>query len=232
MLGGVSVMVVDGPMANGSSASSASSGIINPVTGRRVAETWLADTLLPFALEAYGAIGALLRENLLEARSKTDAPTPLIAATAICDFFTAPDRQLTFEKKANQGSLFLSWPTHPQAWQQHLHYPFGYGIIQPAYLVQVQALLIQWRQYLAKKQLLLNQPFNAASLSITSQNIQYQDITAKAILFCDGAWAAESSYFKNVPFALNKGEALVVEIPDLPQTNILKKGLSLVPLGN
>ncbi len=34
-------------------ASRVAAGIINPVTGRRIVQTWMIDTLLPYAVDAY-----------------------------------------------------------------------------------------------------------------------------------------------------------------------------------
>ncbi len=45
------IMVIDEAKANTSSA--VASGVINPVTGRRLVTTWMIDELLPFAVNAY-----------------------------------------------------------------------------------------------------------------------------------------------------------------------------------
>src|SRR4030095_4583932 len=42
--------------------------------------------------------------------------------------------------------------------------------------------------------------------------------------------SSENPFFNQLPFAPNKGEALVVEIPDLPDQHIYKKGFLLAPL--
>ena len=47
----------------GSAATKAASGIINPVTGRRIVKTWLADELLPFAFESYTDFGGEINER-------------------------------------------------------------------------------------------------------------------------------------------------------------------------
>ncbi len=36
-------------------------------------------------------------------------------------------------------------------------------------------------------------------------------------------------FFEKLPFALNKGEGLLVEINDIPRQTVYKKGMSLVP---
>ncbi|MEJ7679431.1 MAG: hypothetical protein WKG06_16540 [Segetibacter sp.] len=44
-------------------ASKAASGVINPVTGRRIVRTWRIEELLPFALKAYTELGNEFRKN-------------------------------------------------------------------------------------------------------------------------------------------------------------------------
>ena len=51
-----------------SSASKVASGLINPVTGRRVVTTWMADELLPFAWKEYSAIGKIIRPTIHSAK--------------------------------------------------------------------------------------------------------------------------------------------------------------------
>ena len=48
---GKSVIVIDENKAH--TASKVASGVINPVTGRRIVRTWRIEELLPFALKAY-----------------------------------------------------------------------------------------------------------------------------------------------------------------------------------
>jgi len=50
------------------------------------------------------------------------------------------------------------------------------------------------------------------------------------VIFCDGIESFTNPYFSRLPFAPNKGEALIVEIPKLGWTsNVFKKGISLAP---
>src|SRR5690606_5343411 len=60
--------------------------------------------------------------------------------------------------------------------------------------------------------------------------VRYGDISAKAVLDCSGAAAASGPFFHALPFALNKGEAIIADIPGLPRGAVYKHAhLSIVP---
>jgi glycine/D-amino acid oxidase-like deaminating enzyme len=71
--------------------------------------------------------------------------------------------------------------------------------------------------------------FELSKLRPNDRGIEYSDIRARYIIFCDGKSSALNPYFDKLPFALNKGEGLLVEINGLPHHAVFKKGMSLVP---
>ncbi|HET6766743.1 MAG TPA: FAD-dependent oxidoreductase, partial [Chitinophagaceae bacterium] len=52
------------------------------------------------------------------------------------------------------------------------------------------------------------------------------------IIFCDGINSTKNPYFKALPFAVNKGEAILIEAPGIPSTHIFKKGMILTAVQN
>jgi len=69
---GKKILVIDEPYQ--SSSTKVASGIINPVTGRRVVTTWMIEELLPFAFNAYTAIGNEVEETIIEQKKYNCIP--------------------------------------------------------------------------------------------------------------------------------------------------------------
>lgn len=201
------------------SASRVAAGVINPVTGRRIVKTWMIETLVEFAQNAYAEIGERLGVKAIERKN-------------IIDFFPSAQMLNAFLERHAEDQLYLSMPVDHSNFHSFFNYDFGYGTIAPCFAVQLQTLLSAWRSCLLRKNILLEERFDENNLSVNTDHVKYNSITAGKIIFCNGTGASGSRWFKNLPFALNKGEALVVRIPGLPTGNIYKKGLTLVPLEN
>ncbi len=197
-------------------ASKAASGIINPVTGRRIVKTWMIEDLMPNAWEAYSSFGKTLGIDC-------------IAEKPVVDCFSTPQMRLAFIDRFEKDKQFLSLPADENDWQQYINYDFGYGVIQPAYLIDIRLLLSSQRQRLLTSGRLKEEFFDNTQLETNTDSIVYKDIIADKIIFCDGVAGFHNPFFNNLPYGLNKGEVILVEIPGLPATHIIKKGYSLVP---
>lgn len=211
-----SYLVIDLPDAKAPSRIAA--GIINPVTGRRYLTTWMADTLLPFVAEAYTNLGQELSINAISRRE-------------IIDFFPTPQMRLAFLEQAEEQQAYMQTSSsEQQTYHELFHYDLGYGIIRPAYTAHLDNLLPAWRDKLRKERRLIEEKLDHSLLQISDNAVRYGDWQAKKMIFCDGLSQPLHPAFENLPFAPNKGEALLLDIPDLPQDNIYKRGMMLVPL--
>jgi glycine/D-amino acid oxidase-like deaminating enzyme len=214
---GKSFLVIDNELPNSSSRIAA--GIINPVTGRRIVKTWMIDELLAFLVHAYEELGKELHITTISQRN-------------IIDFHPTPQMKLAFEERLNEKADFLYKPDEENDFRNLFNYDFGYGIIQPCYMVNLKEIIPAWRKKLQKANYLLKDNFELAEIKESSKGILYKNISAGKIIFCDGITATQNPYFKNLPFALNKGEVIIIESENIPTEFIFKKGLVIAPLGN
>ncbi len=207
---GKSVIVIDDN--NKSAASYVASGLINPVTGRRVVTTWMADELLPFVLNEYNAISKKCNGQFIHQKD-------------IVVFPSAPDLMEAFNKRLQEGNSYIQTPSIPKEQLHHYFYfPFDVMQISPAYLINVNALLLNWQQYLKDKNALLQETFDEDAVSFSPDHICYKNIKARKIIYCNGIQSAQSKYWKNLPFVQNKGQALIAEIPGLNKDYTYKFG--------
>ena len=197
-------------------ASKVASGVINPVTGRRMVRTWEIEKLMPFAVDAYTQFGKEL-------------DTALISQCNIIDFHPTPQMKLAFLERLPEETQYLRLPEDEQTWRDHFRYDFGFGETVPCWLVNINPMLNGWRKKLEQTGSLLQEGFEWGHCTIKENSVQYKEHRAEKIFFCEGVAGFDNPYFHMLPYAKNKGEALIVEIPGLPRNNIFKQGLNIVP---
>ncbi len=208
------VLVIDD--GNIKAASKIASGVINPVTGRRIVKTWQIDEVMPTAVRIYKAL-----ENTLNMK--------IIQQCNIINFHASEQMQKAFEDRIAEDPTYLSTSPLQDTIAAAFEASFGYTVIDPCWLIHLENLLHHWRQYLIEKNTFLQDVFDFKKLDITAEKIIYENYTANKIIFCEGAKGQDNPYFKQLPFAPNKGEALLVKINDLDNQFIYKKAVSIVP---
>ena len=210
-----SFIVIDNDQPN--SASRVAAGIINPVTGRRIVKTWMIDELLSFLVPAYEELGCELSIKAIEKKS-------------LIDFHPTPQMKIAFDERVKENADLLFHPDDQWQYQNIFNYDLGFGVVDPCYVINLKEILPAWRKKLLSNNQLLEESFEISELNQTDADINYKNITAEKIIFCDGIHSSQNPFFKNLPFALNKGEALLIESPGIPSTHIFKKGMMLTSI--
>lgn len=204
------------------SASHVAAGLMNPVTGKLLVKTWMADDLLPAAFRLYKELEDYLHVSILQ-------PKKII-------------RLLTKPKEQNQWQLRLSMDEyshylseiHPVESFQipgiNIQHPVG--IITGGGATDISGLITHFRDRIKQKGALIESPFDRKQLSHTKDGVQYQSISAKGIIFCEGAGGMQNPLMNHIPFEPAKGEAITIHLPGFKEENIIKSGgLFVVPLG-
>lgn len=214
---GKKVLLIDEPKPF--TASRVASGVINPVTGRRIVRTWRIEELLPFASAAYTAFGEELGVEL-------------VRQCNILDFHPSLQMKEAFETRLPEEQQYLRHPANADEWNTYFNYHFGVGEINPCLLVDMHAMLNGCRTQLQTQNALLAEAFSWNDCVVSDDEISYKGIQAKKIICCEGVAGFVNPYFKNLPYSRMKGEALIVAIPGLPRNHIYKQGLNIVPWKN
>lgn len=200
-------------------ASQVASGIINPVTGRRVVRTWMIEELLPTAIEIYDEISNELGVSVAR-------------QIDILNYHTTEQMSNAWHERMVQGEDYIQAVYDTEVYGKHFNIGTGVNITSPCVLIDMPLLLGRWRARLKENGALLEERFDITGCEFAYDKVQYKGITADKLILCNGVGAFDNAYFKRLPHALSKGEALHIHIPDLPATNIYKQGMSLVPMGN
>ena len=211
---GKSILVIDESLPN--TASKVASGVINPVTGRRIVRTWRIEELLPFALNTYTNIG-------------NELDVEIVKQCNILDFH--PSRQMAeaFEERLPEEANYLSKVHSPEEWNNLFNFHYSIGEIKHCLLVDLQTMLPLCRSKLIENNVLLQTRFSWQECDVKPTSVVYKNYEAEKIICCEGVAGFDNPYFKNLPYSRMKGEALIVSIPGLPRNNIFKQGLNIVP---
>lgn len=196
-------------------ASKVASGVINPVTGRRIVRTWMIEELLPFAADEYEKFGS-------------DLGVELAKKVSVLDFHPTLQMKEAFEKRRLEKSEYLH-KGDGLDWKNTFNFHFGVGEISPCLLIDIQLLLSLTRVALQKQNALCDETFYQGKLQLMNNAVAYKNLSASKIIFCDGVSGFNNAFFKNLPYSANKGEAIIARIPGLKKDYIYKQGLSIVP---
>lgn len=179
----------------------------------------MIDELLNFLVPAYEELGNELGIKAIDKKS-------------LIDFHPTPQMKLAFDERVKENADFLLQPKDQRQYEQSFNYDFGFGEVAPCYIVNLKEILPAWRKKLLSNDQLLEENFEIEELGHTGNTIHYKNIKAEKIIFCDGISSSRNSFFRNLPFALNKGEVILFECSGIPSPIIFKKGMMLAPIEN
>lgn len=215
---GFNILVIDVYKAN--SASNVAAGLINPVAGKRFAKSWLADTFVPFAETFYRAL-------------ETELNSTFFHQKPILKLFSTIEEQNNWMGKSadNQWNEYIEATYAGLPVSEEINQEFGGIKIKRGGFVETARMLQLLREKHLENGTLLAEKLDFSQLEISGNGITYKNIQAKNIIFCEGFQATQNPYFNWLPFSLNKGELLEINVKNLPSECIYNKGVYVVPVG-
>ena len=203
---GQNVQIFDNPDIP--SSSKVAAGIYNPVTGKRLVKTWLADDIFPFLEDFYPQLEQ-------ELNAKFFFPMPV--------FHPFPDivTQKFFKSDhiPDDFSDYCSLEFENIHRKEIVNSPLGGITMKHAGWVDLKVMLKAFRDYFLERNILTETTF-------ISENTN--DIT----IYSEGYNGKFNPHFSYLPFNPVKGEVLDIEIQNLDLQDIINQGVFVIPLEN
>lgn len=193
------------------SASSVAAGLYNPITGRQMVKTWLADDLFPYLTQFYQAAEQTLGAQFLH-------PMPIFRP------FVSAEERAAWEIKVMEEPDFIAGIAASPSYSVHQH---GGLVLKQAGYLDTRSFLQATRAYLASEGAYLETDFVYDQLQL-GEHVAYQGLTARRVIFCEGIQARHNPFFNTLPLRPVKGELLQVALQQ-PLAEIYNRGVFVVP---
>lgn len=211
---GHSIAILDEGIEDTSSNKAA--GLYNPITGRNLVKTWLADELFIGLDSHYCQLEKVLCTSFYES---LPIYRPFHTAEELNDWM-GKDGEAPYQSYVNgvkSSSIELSG----------LQDPFGGLLIKNSGSVNVAKMVKAFRKFFITKNL-FHQDIVSSREMVFGDGIRYKNFKAKKIIFCEGPKAMENLWWSWLPFNLTRGEVLDIRCA-LPQDRIYNRGLFILP---
>ena len=178
---GKSFVVVD----NGEKGATANSGgVFNPTVLKRFTAAWNASVFFPVAVNFYRQLSAKLNETVFD-------------ETPIHRIFKTAEQQNNWTVASDKKELqhFLSSEFLKNE-NPSIAAPLGFGEVLGTAQINSEVLLDAYKNLLMANEILLSEDFQYEEVQQLQNGVVYKNISAKKIVFCEGAKVIENPFFQ------------------------------------
>lgn len=200
------------------SASMVAAGIFNPLTGRKLVKTWMADELFPYALDFYGGLETELRARFLY-------PMNMYRP------YRSVEEQNNYQAQTAEPGIaryVLDRPADP-SYDQFLNARYGGLEVTGSGWVDLPVFLQKSREYFIRHELYREALFDPDDMVLLDDAVEWQGLRIGKVIFCQGVDARDNTLFNWLPFAPVKGQLLEVSIDRFPTEKIVNQGIFILP---
>ena len=212
---GKKVMVIDNNPSI--SASKVAAGLYNPITGRKMIKTWLADELFPNLSKFYQDL-----EKKIDAKFH-------FSKTIYRPFNNIEEQNDWSIKTIKLGYTFNIKLTvnYPIGIDQLID-PLGGFFINYSGMIDVSKLISECKKYFKTQDMYTEQSVRAEALEVGEAHVKLGSFEADKIIFCEGPMAVNNPLWSDLKFKLVKGEILDVSCR-LMMNHVVSKGITMLP---
>ena len=211
---GKSILIVD--KFRKVTSSKVAAGIMNPVTGRRFAKTWLAEKLFPYAEKYYSQ-----KEKELEIKFFHKMP--------VYRYFGNVEDQNTWMGRSVDEEIKPYVGDFDDSEAEGIRNEFGGANITEGGWLDTNVFLDMARFNFIEMGILVDSDFDYSDL-VTDEKIHWKNYKANNLIFCEGFRSKDNPYFNWLPFTFAKGEVLDIKIDNLSNRVIHNKNGFILPL--
>lgn len=212
---GKKILVIDRKYEN--SATQVAAGLFNPITGRNMAKTWMADTLFPYLHEFYKQAEQLTGSIFFH---------PMMLYSP---FVTIEEQNEWMGKSADATLSGYIETVHTTPIEvTHIRNDFGGLILKKCGYLNTVSFSQAVREHIKEKATLLDDDFKDDELIVETDSVHYQGCHAKKIIFCQGELALSGKFFSWLPIRPLKGETLTIKTNE-NISKIYNRGVYIVP---
>lgn len=195
-------------------------GVYNPVILKRFTPVWRAKEQLKIALSFYKSLEERFQVQLDQQFSTRKVFKSIEDQN---NWFHASDKPLLDE-------YMNSEIIHDQV--NGLIADYGFGEVLQTGRIDTHKLVTTYKEFLKNFNAIRFEKFEYNDLKIYQEHLNYNDVEAKKIVFCEGYGMHLNPFFNHLPLNEAKGELLTIHAPELQIDFLAKSTLFILPLGN
>lgn len=207
------------PKRDQPTSSRLASGIINPITGRRFAKTWLYESLETSFLEFY---------KKWEHEWETKLLKPIEIYRAITDHRLVNDLDAKLSDAAYTQHCRPLSPKEIQSLQSSVNFP-DKGYVFYGYQLDCINYLNHAIQFLESKHQYFEDHFIFSKDDVKKDTFHYKEFETQRLIFAQGAATLQNPPFDWIGLTPNKGEILKIPTEKFNIVPIIKKRLYVIP---
>jgi len=218
MQAGCRIRIINESKKNTSSRAAA--GLYNPITGRKMVKTWQADAIFPVIEPFYRQLEKITDTRFFH-------PLPIYRP------FVSNSERTEWSTQAGQSAYrhYIAQVHQQSQFSEFIHDPFGGILLQQSGYLDLPVFLDSMQQHFREQQVYQEDVFDVTQIRPDKTGIQYRDIQAQWLIFCDGADGYHNSFFQWLPYRPVKGEMLLIDTGK--RSNIVfNRGVFIMPVGD
>ncbi len=214
---GQKFLVIDDPELPSSSLVAA--GIFNPLTGRKLVKTWLADTLFPYAAGFYGRVEKILGTGFIH---HTDIFRP----------YRNPSEKANYLRWTEEPEYETYIAAHQPDFTKDtfLHAPHNGLAVSRSGWLDLPHFLSKSRNYFKTSGCFQEAHFSSGDLEIEEDGVRWNQMHFEKVIHCMGVGAENDAMFNWLPFNPVKGQILDCRIEGYQKDHIINQGIFILPL--